>query len=514
MAKFARASGILLHPTSLPGKYGIGDLGKWAYRFVDWLKENDQSLWQVLPLGPTGYADSPYQTISAFAGNTMLISLDKLVDEGWLNEDDLADCPVFPQDHVDFNPVIDYHERKLDLAYRGFLDNDDEQQKITFEEWCDDNAYWLDDFALFASIKDSQQKRAWVEWPQPLVAREDHAMAEAWARHADSIACRKFRQWVFHNQWYDLKAYANANGISIVGDIPIFMAHDSADVWANPDEYYLDEGGNPTVIAGVPPDYFSPTGQRWGNPLYRWDVMSAKGYSWWIARVRAMLSLVDIIRIDHFRGLDAYWEIPGDQPTAEHGQWVPGPGHEFLDAIKNALGGDLPIIAEDLGVITETVEKLRDDFDLPGMKLLQFAWSGPTNPFLPHNHTPNCVVYSGTHDNNTTIGWWEDEMDDDQREFFSTYLDLEVYDAAWRIMQLGMRSVANTFIMTMQDVLSLGSEARMNTPGTPSGNWQWRFLPEMLEGLKSDRLKHATRLYQRAPDQQEKFYGDAAQADK
>lgn len=510
MAEFKRSSGILLHPTSLPGRYGIGDLGDWAYRFVDWLVENDQSLWQVLPLGPTGYADSPYQTISAFAGNTMLISLDKLIGDGWITPQDLTDVPPFPADRVDFNPVITYHEGKLDLAYQGFLKSQDEEQKNACEEWCDENAYWLDDFALFAAIKDSQDKHAWVEWPELLALRDDAALAEAWAQYDYQIESRKFRQWVFHKQWYELKYYANERGVKIIGDIPIFMAHDSADVWANPDEYHLDEAGNPTVIAGVPPDYFSPTGQRWGNPLYRWDVMKGRGYSWWISRIRAMLSLVDIIRIDHFRGLDAYWEIPAEQETAEIGHWVPGPGHAFLTAIQDALGGDLPIIAEDLGVITESVEKLRDDFNLPGMKLLQFAWSGPTNPFLPHNHLPNSVVYNGTHDNNTTIGWWEEEIDDQQRAFLSAYLDYEVYDAAWRMMQMGMRSVAHTFIMTMQDVLSLSSEARMNTPGTPSGNWVWRFTPAMLEDLKSDRLKYATRLYQRAPDQQVRVYGDPA----
>ncbi len=509
MALFPRSSGVLLHPTSLPGRYGIGDLGEWAYRFVDWLEANSQTVWQVLPLGPTGYGDSPYQTLSAFAGNPILISLDKLIGDGWLTADDLADCPDFPADHVDYGWVIDYHNRKLDLAYERFEAQGTPEQRAAFEEWCAANDYWLADYALFVAIKQSRGGRPWVEWPRELTLRDPAALDAARADLASRIAAHRFRQWVFHKQWYELKAYANAKGIRLFGDIPIFVAHDSADVWANRDEYYLDENGHPTVIAGVPPDYFSPTGQRWGNPLYRWDVMQASGYQWWISRFQASLGLVDYIRIDHFRGFDAYWEIPASEETAVNGQWVPGPGAAFFEVVKGVLG-ELPIIAEDLGVITESVERLRDSFNLPGMKVLQFAWSDPQNVFLPHNHVPNCVVYSGTHDNNTTIGWWNTETDDRTRQFISQYLDREVHDPAWTLMRVGMGSVAHTFIMTMQDVLSLGAEARMNTPGNPSGNWTWRFTPEMLETRANDRLRDLTWLFQRAPEQQERVYGDIA----
>ncbi len=509
MALFPRSSGVLLHPTSLPGRYGIGDLGEWAYRFVDWLEANSQSVWQVLPLGPTSYGDSPYQTLSAFAGNPNLISLGTLIGEGWLTRDDLADAPDFPADRVDYGWVIGYHDRMLTLAYERFAAQGSAEQKAAFGEWCAQNAHWLDDFALFAALKDHHGGRPWVEWPEGEALHEESALAQARQTHARRINEHRFRQWVFHTQWCAVKSYANAKGIRLFGDIPIFVAHDSADVWANHDEYYLDEKGYPTVIAGVPPDYFSPTGQRWGNPLYRWDVMKARGYSWWISRFQATLNVVDYLRIDHFRGFEAYWEIPAEEETAVNGRWVPGPGEDFFNVVQGALG-ELPIIAEDLGVITEGVEKLRDHFNLPGMKVLQFAWSDPKNPFLPHNHVPNCIVYSGTHDNNTTLGWWNNEVDDDTRRFIAEYLGQDVRDAAFTLMQVGMRSAAHTFIAPLQDVLGLGPEARMNTPGQPAGNWTWRFTPEMLNAHASQRLAHLTWLYQRRPDQQEKEYGDVA----
>ncbi len=505
MTLFPRCSGILLHPTSLPGPYGIGDLGEWAYRFVDWLHANGQSVWQVLPLGPTGYGDSPYQTLSAFAGNPNLISLDKLVGDGWLRPDDITDVPDFPTDHIDFGRVIGYHSAMLARAYERFA----RHGNAAFDTWCEANAYWLDDFALFVALKDHHNGRPWVEWPKDEALRAPAALDAARATHARRINEHRFRQWVFHKQWYEVKDYANAHGIRLFGDIPIFVAHDSADVWANRDEYYLDAQGQPTVIAGVPPDYFSPTGQRWGNPLYRWDKMKANGYRWWISRFRATFSVVDYVRVDHFRGFEAYWEVPAEEETAVKGRWVPGPGADFFNVIKHELG-ELPIIAEDLGVITEGVEKLRDEFDLPGIKVLQFAWSNPKNPFLPHNHRVNCVVYSGTHDNNTTIGWWNNEIDDHARGFISEYLAREGQDPAWLFMFLGMASPAHTFIMPLQDILGLGQEARMNMPGNPSGNWAWRFTPEMLETRAHNRLAHMTWLYQRRPDQQEKEYGDPA----
>ncbi len=512
MALFPRSSGVLLHPTSLPGRYGIGDLGEWAYRFVDWLESNGQRVWQVLPLGPTSYGDSPYQTLSAFAGNANLISLDRLAELGWLTADDLADVPAFPADRVDFGAIIGYHDQKLTTAYRRFARAGSAADKAAFGAWCGENAHWLDDFVLFAALKDHHNGQPWVDWPKDEALREPAALDRVRHDLAGRIDEHRFRQWVFHTQWHALKEYANARDIRLFGDLPIFVAHDSADVWANRDQFYLDTAGRPTVIAGVPPDYFSPTGQRWGNPLYRWEAMKADGYAWWIRRFKALLTVVDYMRIDHFRGFEAYWEIPAEEETAEHGRWVPGPRHDFFEVVKASLG-ELPIIAEDLGLITEGVEKLRDDFALPGMKVLQFAWGNdPTNLFLPHNHVPNCVVYSGTHDNNTTLGWWREETNDSVRQFISEYLGAQVYDPAWTMMVLGMRSCAHTFIVTMQDVLGLGPEARMNTPGKPAGNWTWRFTPEQMEHANRG-LGHITWLYQRRADQQERIYGDIAAPD-
>ncbi len=509
MTLFPRSSGVLLHPTSLPGRYGIGDLGDWAYRFVDWLEANGQSVWQVLPLGPTSYGDSPYQTLSTFAGNANLISLDRLAADGWLADGDLAAVPDFPADRVDYGGVIGYHNEMLALAYQRFAASTDKSAKAAFQAWCEANAHWLEDFALFVALKNHHGGRAWVEWAEGVALRDEAALSAARQAHARQIDEQRFRQWVFFTQWGDLKSYANGKGIRLFGDVPIFVAHDSADVWANRDEYTLDKKGNPTAVAGVPPDYFSATGQRWGNPLYRWDVMKTRGYRWWIDRFSAILNQVDSVRIDHFRGFEAYWEIPAQEKTAVNGQWVPGPGADLFEALQRELG-DLPLIAEDLGVITEGVVKLRDEFNLPGMKVLQFAWSDPKNPFLPHNHVPNAVVYSGTHDNNTTLGWWQNEVDDQTQEFMAEYLGCEVRDPVWTLIQCGMRSVGHTFIMPLQDVLGLGEEARMNTPGQPAGNWTWRFTPEMLEEEASSRLAHTTWLYQRRPDQQGSVYGDAA----
>ncbi len=513
MALFPRASGILLHPTSLPGRYGIGDLGEFAYRFVDYLKDTGQQYWQVLPLGPTGYADSPYQTLSAFAGNPNMISLDKLVGEGLLNHDDLADVPDFPVDRVDYGPVIEYHKKKLLIAHERFKTKATSERKDEHAAWCKQNAGWLDDWALFISVKNSVGGKPWVEWDEGIALRKPDAVKAAQVRFAQDIEAQKWLQWVFYTHWGDLKKYAADRGVRFVGDIPIFVAHDSSDVWANRERFFLDAKGNPEVIAGVPPDYFSETGQRWGNPLYKWDVMKADKYGWWIARVKAMLELVDLMRIDHFRGFEAYWEIPAEEETAINGKWVKGPNVEFFHALKDALG-ELPIIAEDLGEITKEVEDMRDDLGLPGMKVLQFAWSDPKNHFLPHNHTVNCVVYSGTHDNNTTVGWWQNEVDEHTRNFISDYLQSPVSDPAWTLIRLGMASPAHTFIVPMQDILGLGKGARMNTPGIESGNWQWRMRPEALHGPAKDRLGHLTWLYQRRPDQRERNYGDIAKPRK
>ena len=501
MISLPRSSGILLHPTSLPGRYGIGDLGAGAYRFVDWLEANGQSIWQVLPLGPTSYGDSPYQTLSALAGNSNLISLDALVEDGLLRHSDLADTPPFPRGKVDYGWIIPFHNQKLSLAWRYFSDGDDPALGREFGQFVSDNQFWLEDFALFAALKRQHKLRPWVEWESDLRRRDEDALARAAENLADQVAAERFRQWLFHRQWTALKTYANGKGIRLFGDLPIFVAHDSADVWAHQHEYLLDISGNPTVIAGVPPDYFSPTGQRWGNPIYRWDVMKATGYRWWIERIKALISLVDYIRVDHFRGFEAYWEIPASEPTAIQGKWVKGPGKALFEAIETALG-NLPIIAEDLGVITPGVEKLRDDFGLPGMKVLHFAWSDSANPFLPHNHTLNCIVYTGTHDNNTTRGWWETEVDERTRAFVKDYLGQDIQDIVWALARVGMRSSGRVFIMPMQDVLGLGSSARMNTPGNPTGNWTWRITEEALSHPGMEALRHITRLYQRHPDQQ------------
>jgi 4-alpha-glucanotransferase len=509
MTLFPRSSGILLHPTSLPGKYGIGDLGQMAYRFVDWLEQHGQSIWQMLPLGPTSYGDSPYQTLSAFAGNPNLISFDKLLDDGWLEEKDLTDLPDFPTDHVDYGWIITWREDKLKTAYANFQRKASDEQKKAFANWCTDHADWLEDYALFVSLKNSHGGRPWVEWEEELALYNQKALEKVRKSQARAIDEQRFRQWLFYSQWYELKYYANRKGIKLFGDIPIFVAHDSADVWANRDLYFLDAKGYPDVIAGVPPDYFSPTGQRWGNPLYRWDVMKKNDYAWWIKRMKAILSLVDYVRIDHFRGFEAYWEIPATEPTAINGTWVPGPKQDFFDALKKALG-ELPIIAEDLGVITEGVELLRDENNLPGMKVLQFAWSEPSNQFLPHGHPVNSVVYSGTHDNNTTIGWFLSEADDHARGFMHEYLGYEVHEINWTFIRIALMSPAHSAIFPMQDILNLGAEGRMNTPGKESGNWTWRFTEDAFDHDGKDRLAHLTWLYQRRPDQRERVYGDAA----
>ncbi len=498
--QYPRASGILLHPTSLPGRYGIGDLGEWAYRFVDYLFDAGQTYWQMLPLGPTSYGDSPYQALSAFAGNPLLISFDKLVGEGWLTHDDIAAVPAFPAHAVDFGNVINYHKEMLEKAYQRFEATATKVQRDAFDKWCDEQKTWLDDYAIFVALKDSAGGRPWVEWDKGVALRDPEALISAREQHGVKISEQKFIQWIFFRQWLELKAYANNRGIKLIGDIPIFVAHDSSDVWANPQLFYLDEVGNPTVIAGVPPDYFSETGQRWGNPLYRWDVLENDGYSWWIRRIKTTLEMVDIVRIDHFRGFEAYWEVPASEPTAVRGQWVPGPGMKFLRTVQAAFG-DLPIIAEDLGVITPGVVELRDTFELPGMKILQFAWGNldEASGFLPHAHTRNSFVYTGTHDNNTTLGWWEQETDDHIKSHLGNYVGHIINEPNWELIRLAMMSVAHTCIIPLQDIIGLGSNGRMNTPGVAAGNWTWRFVPEQLDPGLRERLRWFTRLYVRLP---------------
>lgn len=494
---FNRSAGILLHPTSLPGPYGIGDLGQEARRWIDFLAENGCTLWQVLPLGPTGYGDSPYQCFSAFAGSPYLISPDLLLAEGLLLPEDFADRPTFPTEWVDFGAVIPWKLHLLDQAYRRFSATAFPILRAEFAQFQQAQADWLHDFGLFMALKEAHGGGAWVGWPAALRGRQAPALAEARQTYAEAIERQKFRQFLFFRQWVELRAYANQRGVQIIGDIPIFVAHDSAEVWARPDLFFLDADGQPTVVAGVPPDYFSATGQLWGNPLYRWDVHAAEGYAWWLARLRAVLGFVDFVRLDHFRGFAGYWEIPGTSPNAIQGRWVPGPGIPFFEWVRQALG-DLPIIAEDLGVITPDVVEMRDRFGLPGMYILQFAFYGdPTEPFLPHNHLQNRVVYTGTHDNDTSRGWYE-RVDEKERDFYRRYLNRDGSGVAWDLIRAAWSSAAVFALAPLQDFLDLGNAARMNYPGNPSGNWKWRMPENSLTPALQARIKEINFLYGRS----------------
>lgn len=503
---FPRASGILLHPTSLPSRFGIGDLGPEAYRFVDFLADAGQRIWQVLPLGPTGYGDSPYQLFSAFAGNPLLISLDRLAEEGLISNDELARMPAFPADHVDYGSVIRSKMLLLRNAYERF---EDEGRRRDFEAFRNENAAWLDDYALFMALKLAHGGEAvWSRWQPEIVRREPEAL-ERWKRElAEEIEALAFAQFLFFRQWQELHDYARKRDIQIMGDLPIYVAHDSADVWAHPDLFQLDAKGDPAVMSGVPPDYFSATGQLWGNPIYRWDNMAESGFRWWIDRVRAALDLVDIVRVDHFRGLEAYWEVPAGETTARKGRWVKGPGPALFEALEAALG-ELPIVAENLGVITPEVEAIRTQFGFPGMAILQFAFGkDPQAPdFKPHNYPRDRVAYTGTHDNDTTVGWWTSEGASDstrteedirkEREFTRKYLATDGREINCVFIRTLMASVANTVLFPLQDVLGLGSEARMNTPAVPSGNWRWRYRAEMLTDEIAERLKELVTTYDR-----------------
>lgn len=496
---FDRAGGILLHPTSLPGRYGIGDLGPQAYRFVDWLTSTGCTLWQILPLGPTGYGDSPYQCFSAFAGNPYLISFDALLEDGLLTEDDFVSMPEFNAYRVDFGLLIPWKLGILQNAFSRFSSAPEGFQK-EFERFCKDNAGWLDDYALFMSIKEVNGGGAWSGWDESLRKRKKAALDQARAEQAETIQRHSFYQFLFFRQWHKLRSYAHEHGLTIIGDIPIFIAYDSADAWANPKLFFLDDESLPTVVAGVPPDYFSATGQLWGNPLYKWSAHKKTGYEWWIERFRSVLGLVDIVRLDHFRGFAGYYEIPYGAPTAETGQWVMGPGKDFFEMIYPALsrkkGETLPIIAEDLGVITDDVVDLRDSFHLPGMKILQFGFSGADNPFLPHNYPQNCVAYSGTHDNDTVRGWYE-TAPEHERDFARRYLGTNGENIAWDLIRSIWSSVALYAVTPMQDALDLGTEARMNFPSKLGGNWEWRLSESDLSESLAGRLRELNQLYRR-----------------
>ncbi len=496
----ARTSGILLHPTSLPGPFGIGDLGPRARQFVDFLADAGQGLWQVLPLGPTGYGDSPYQAVSAFAGNPLIISPELLAQEGWLTGEDL-EAPDFPAERIDYGAVIFWKHQILARAHERFREHASEVQKADLDEFRRRHADWLHDYCLFFALK-QQYPVSWTEWPSAILTREDPAIARARQDYADAIAVQEFIQYQFFRQWAALKDYAHSRGVRLLGDVPIFVAHDSADVWAHPEWFQLDHGGKPTKVAGVPPDYFSAEGQLWGNPLYRWDVLEREGYAFWVDRLRLLLTLVDCVRLDHFRGFAAHWEVPAGHPTAMHGNWAPGPGPALFQALETALG-HLPLIAEDLGTITPDVRELRDSVRLPGMAVLQFAFSVEENGigdslYLPHKHQQNLVVYTGTHDNDTTLGWWQ-TLSHQDRHFLQRYLRTDGQAIHWDLIYAAMSSVANTVIVPLQDVLGLGSEACLNRPGRAEGNWTWRYRHDALSPQLAGQLREVSRLYGRRP---------------
>lgn len=501
MNQLKRASGILLHPTSLPSRYGIGDLGKEAYDFVDFLADAGQSLWQILPLTHTGFGDSPYQSFSAFAGQPLLISPAYLQELGLVSSADLADCPVGDETQVDYGTIIPWKTRIFKLAYQNFL-----KELETNLEWmshftafCEAEAFWLYDYALFMALKDAHDGKSWLEWndeyQRPTTALKDQFYME----HEEEVDYYQFLQYLFFIEWGELKTYANDAGIKIIGDIPIFVSMDSADVWANQHLFQLDSKGYPLVVAGVPPDYFSATGQLWGNPLYDWEAHKKEGFAWWIRRIQSQLNNLDILRIDHFRGFEAYWAVPYGDDTAINGQWIKAPGHELFTAIQKALGDDLPIIAEDLGTITPEVEELRDAFHFPGMKILHFALNNlGENGYLPHQFTnPNCVCYTGTHDNDTTVGWFSDLDEACQKKTLRYVKASDASNIHWDLVELALSSIAAYAIFPLQDVLGCGKEGRMNTPGEAIGNWSWRYTAADLTSETAEKLKEFTLLYGR-----------------
>ena len=550
--KFPRASGILLHPTSLPGEHGIGDLGPQALKFVDFLAGAKQTYWQILPLGPTGWGDSPYSSFSAFAGNTLLISPEKLIEDRLLEDpsaaarsgkgdgasvqpavaggtEKLLDDSIRSEpptvavglsrdfgeqvgylqtklqppvtaggtDRVDYGAVYESKNAILLSSFENFQ-KENSELRGAFETFLAENASWLDDYALYRAIKFSQDQKPWYEWDEALKLRDEGALNEAAGDLSDEILAQKFYQFIFFRQWLAVKEHANTKGVKIVGDVPIFVALDSADVWRHRDKFKLNEDGSPKVVSGVPPDYFSKTGQLWGNPIYDWDAMRADGFSWWTERVRYALKTVDILRIDHFRGFAGAWEVPGGNPTAEHGAWVDAPGRELFEALKNALG-DLPFWVEDLGFMTPEVDALRDDLGLPGMRILQFAFGGDANDgALPHNYIRNCIVYTGTHDNDTVIGWWNAQPPDSRaREFCSKYLGSDGEDINWDMIRAAWASIADTAIAPLQDVLGLDNDSRMNLPASTSGNWQWRFREGDISDEMTEKLRAFTQVYGR-----------------
>ncbi|HWN11347.1 MAG TPA: 4-alpha-glucanotransferase [Pyrinomonadaceae bacterium] len=498
----SKTSGILLHPTSLPGPFGIGDLGPAAYAFADFLISSGQGVWQVLPLGPTGYGNSPYSSYSAFAGNILLISPQRLVRAGLLKEFDLENSPDFPTESVDFEAVKSFKDDLLLRAFANFKSQNETSLRKDFVAFSERNA-WLDDYALYGALKQKHGGAAWIDWEPELANRSPAALAAEKTRLVDEIAAQRFLQFIFFRQWFSLKNYCNDRGIKVIGDLPIFVAYDSADVWAAPDQFKLNAELKPAVVAGVPPDYFSKTGQLWGNPLYNWERMEAERYSWWVKRMEMTLHLFDAVRMDHFRGFVSAWEIPAGEETAERGAWIEGPGAKLFGELERGMG-KLRLIAEDLGVITPEVDDLRDEFGFPGMRVLQFGFDGDLeNTHLPHNYPENTVAYTGTHDNDTTVGWFEalagedkpevreserEELED-RRRFCLDYLKSDGSEIHWAFIEAVLGSPAEMAIVPLQDVMGLGTEARMNLPGSSEGNWRWRFRKEDLTEQLAQRLK-------------------------
>jgi len=494
--KFTRASGILLHPTSLPGRFGIGDLGDEAFEFVDFLTRSGQTYWQILPLSPTGQGNSPYSAHSAFAGNTLLISPERLVTDSLISAATTETIPKFSTDRVDFQKVAKWKSKILAEAFETFRTDPASPLSDEFAYFSQSNAWWLDDYALFCAIKASQSQSAWFQWAEPLKLRDEAAIETVRSQLAREIRAEKFYQYLFFRQWLAVKNYANEKGVRIIGDIPIFVALDSVDVWCNQSKFKLNDDCSPTVVAGVPPDYFSKTGQRWGNPIYDWGAMRDDDFGWWTARISFTLETVDVVRLDHFIGFSRNWEVPADEETAENGAWAKVPGHALFTVLHRRLG-ELQIIAEDLGSMTPEVEVLRDTFGFPGMKILQYGFGGDAhNHDLPHNYIQNCVAYTGTHDNDTAAGWYK-AAPKNVRNHCRKYIGSNGREINWDMIDALLASVADTAIIPVQDILGLGSDARMNTPATAAGNWEWRLSENALEDKISARLKELSDLYGR-----------------
>jgi 4-alpha-glucanotransferase len=510
--KFDRSSGLLIHPTSFPGKYGIGDLGPEAFKFIDFLANSNQKLWQILPLGPTGYGDSPYSCFSAFAGNPLLISLEKLMDDELLTPSDLNDVPDFPKEKVDYSWVTSYKLPKLTLVWERFQKKGKSTLWDEFHAFCDQQNWWLHDYAMFTALKEAHDGASWTKWEKGAAMRDPQALEDWHDRLGNKVGQYKFWQFLFFRQWWELKTYCWGKGIKVIGDIPIYVAHDSSDVWAQPHLYHLDEKGNSKIVAGVPPDYFSKTGQLWGNPIYNWDRMAEDGYQWWIARFRQIFTCVDIVRLDHFRGFEAYWAVSAKEKTAENGKWVKGPGTRFFDVLASTFG-EFAIIAENLGVITKQVEALRMRYEFPGMAILQFAFGSDADSIdLPHNYPQNIVAYTGTHDNDTSMGWWDGSTEgttrtqaqvEKEKAYALKYLNTDGKEMHWTLIRTLMASVADTVVFPVQDILGLGTKARMNQPGRPKGNWQWRMQEGQLTEKIKDRLVDLTETYGRVEIEKE-----------